>query len=104
MVQLKNRARKIVRFRIFAVYMLSFTTKTILGGSSPLFQSSVSPERAYIPTIRPPSVPSKFRLSSQHPSQTPFKRELSGTPRPQLIKEEDESASHDITVCDRNLS
>jgi hypothetical protein len=106
MVHPQNRAMKIVRFCIFAVYMLFFNTEIILGESSPLFQSSVSPERAYIPTIRPPSVPSRFRLPSQHHSQTqtPLKREFSGTPLPQPLRGDDESASHDITVCELNLS
>ena len=88
----------------FCVYMLSFTMETVLGGSSPLFKSSVSPERAYIPSIRLPSAPSTFRLPSQHPSQTPFKREMSGTPRPHLLSGDDESASHDITVREPDLS
>ena len=78
MAQSKNRAIKIVRFLIFAVYMLSFTTEIILDGASSHFQSSLSPERANIPTIRPPLVPAKFRLPSQHPSQTPSKREILG--------------------------
>jgi len=83
----------------FRVYMLSLTSINILGGSSPLFQSSVSPERAYIPSIRPPS-PSKFGM----PSQTPLKPSISGTPRPQLLTADDELASHDIIVCEPVLS
>ncbi|KIM39487.1 hypothetical protein M413DRAFT_29217 [Hebeloma cylindrosporum] len=68
------------------------------SGSSPLFQPSVSPERAYIQSIRPPSVASGFRMPSlQHSSQTPLRSEIMGTPRPEPTRD-DESATHDLTL------